>query len=134
MHTNGYVATFRYRNLEQFSLSQTYNRFLINYALYIGSPDVFQLAIQGYGKHEVEEISVNALTSRDIYNNYWRRYSSINYIKKIKEDSVEFKQMGHGIAYLRLSDFHDWAWRTYNHSFSTKYRNDFVYILTGKTL
>ena len=128
LHTNGYIKTFRYRNLEQFSLTQTYNRFIINYALYISAPDTFKLTIRRPDKHEVEEISINALPSRDIYNNYWRRYSSINDIKKRKEDPVEFRQIGRDLAYLRLSDFHDWAWRKYNHSFSTEYRNDFAFI------
>lgn len=128
VHTNGFVETFRYRNLEQFSLTQTYNRFIVNYALYIGSPENFQLAIQKPGKREIEKVLVSALTSRDIYNYYWRRYSSINDFKKRKEDPVEFTQMGDDIAYLRLSDFHDAVWRKYNHSFSTEYRNDFAFI------
>ncbi len=128
VHTNGFVETFRYRNLEQFSLTQTYNRFMVNYALYIGSPDNFQLTIQRPGKNTKEEITVNALNSREIYNYYWRRYSSINDLKKRKEDPVEFRQLGDNIAYLRLSDFHDGVWRKYNHSFSTEYRNDFAFL------
>jgi hypothetical protein len=48
VHTNGYIETFRKRNLEQFSMHQTYNRFMVHYALFIGMPDNFTLKIKRY--------------------------------------------------------------------------------------
>ncbi|MRG45067.1 hypothetical protein GFS24_08070 [Chitinophaga sp. SYP-B3965] len=129
IHTNGFVETFRYRNLEQFSLQQTYNRFMVHYAIFIGRPDTFNLTIRKPGSTGTQQVSTPALTSKEIYNHYWRRYSAINDEKKRHEIPVEFKAINTKTAYLRLSDFHDDPWRRYNLSYSTEYRNDFKYIL-----
>lgn len=126
--TNGFIETFRRRNLEQFSLQQTYNRFIVHYALFIGRPATFTIVIRKPGATQLEHIAVPALTSREIYNHYWRRYSAINDVKKRIENPVAFSQLGERTAYLRLSDFHDASWRKYNLSYSTEYRNDFNYI------
>lgn len=128
LHTNGFVENFRYRNLEQFSLQQTYNRFTVHYAIFIGRPDTFNLAIRKPGNTATLQVSTPALTSKEIYNYYWRRYSAINDVKKRQEVPVEFKAINAKTAYLRLSDFHDNSWRKYNLSYSTEYRNDFKYI------
>lgn len=128
LHTNGFVETFRYRNLEQFSLRQTYNRFMVHYAIFIGRPDTFNLIIQKPGSTQREYKTIAALTSKEIYNHYWRRYSAINDVKKRMENPVEFKLLTAKTAYLRLSDFHNAAWQQYNLSYSTEYRNDFNYI------
>ena len=82
VHTNGFVGTFRYRNLEQFSLNQTYNRFIVHYAIYIGRPDTFHLEIKRTGSRQSQSVAVAALASSEIFNNYWRRYSAINDAKK----------------------------------------------------
>lgn len=126
--TNGYIETFRTRNLEQFSLQQTHNRFMVNYAIFIGRPDSFNIAIQKPGATQVEIFAVPALTSKDIYNYYWRRYSAVNDVKKRIENPVEFKLLTAKTAYLRLSDFHEAPWRKYNLSHSTEYRNDYNFI------
>jgi hypothetical protein len=133
IHTNGFVETFRYRNLEQFSLQQTYNRFMVNYALFIEKPEAFHLAIKKPGSAKKETVVINALTSKDIYNYYWRRYSAINDVKKRTENPIEFKAINAKTAYLRLSDFHDNTWRKYNLSYSTEYRNDFSFLKANKT-
>lgn len=128
LHTNGFVETFRARNLEQFSLQQTHNRFIVNYAIFIGKPETFNLVIQRPGSKQKENAAITALTSKEIYNYYWRRYSAINDVKKRSENPVEFKLLNPKTAYLRLSDFHDAVWRKYNLSYSTEYRNDFNFI------
>jgi hypothetical protein len=126
--TNGFIETFRSRNLEQFSLQQTYNRFIVHYAIFIGRPDTFNIVIQKPGTTQVERTTLPALPSKDIYNHYWRRYSAVNDVKKRIENPVEFKLLTPKTAYLRLSDFHEAPWRKYNLSHSTEYRNDFNYI------
>jgi len=128
VHTNGLVETFRYRNLEQFSLNQTYNRFIVHYAIYIGRPDTFHLEIKRTGAGQSQSVKVAALASSEIFNNYWRRYSAINDSKKVKEFPVNFKLLNPRVAYLRLSDFHNYVWQKYNLSYSTEYRNDFKFI------
>lgn len=90
IHTNGYIETFRKRNLEQFSMHQTYNRFMVHYALFIGMPDNFTLKIKRYASDQTETVQLAALTSKDIYEHYWKRYSTVNDAKKHKEDPMEF--------------------------------------------
>ena len=125
--TNGYIETFRYRHLEQFSLNQTYNRFMIHYAIFIGSPDFFELKIKKVSG-ELTNVSVNALPSAVIFNNYWRRYSTVNDSKKRKENPLEFKIAGKRGAYIRLSAFHNPVWVKYNYSHSTEFRTIFKHI------
>ncbi|HVX27185.1 MAG TPA: hypothetical protein VHB70_12630 [Parafilimonas sp.] len=64
IHTNGYIETFKKRNLEQFSMHQTYNRFIVHYALFIGMPDTFSLRIKRYANNQIETVKVAALTSK----------------------------------------------------------------------
>ncbi|QHV98760.1 S41 family peptidase [Spirosoma endbachense] len=128
IHTNGFIDSFRYRNLEQFSLQQTYNRFMVHYAIFIGRPDTFNLIIQKPNSSLKQEVKISALTSQKIYNYYWRRYSSINDRKKRNENPLEFKLLDLNTAYFRLSSFHTGIWGKYNLSYSTEYRNNFKYI------
>jgi len=120
--TNGYIETFRQRHLEQFSMNQTYNRFIVHYALFIGMPDTFKLSIKRYGNEHAETVNVAALTSKRIYQNYWRRYSTLNDPKKHRENPYEFDLLNDNTAYLRLSDFHDYVWLRYNYSTSTEFK------------
>lgn len=119
--TNGYIETFKYRHLEEFSLNQVYNRFMVHYALFIGRPDTFRLAIKSQNS-PAREIKAGALPANKIFNNYWRRYSTINDLKKRKADPLEFNYLPNKTAYLRLSDFHNNSWFKYNYSHSTEYR------------
>ncbi|WP_158640585.1 S41 family peptidase [Anseongella ginsenosidimutans] len=122
IHTNGFIETFRRRNLEQFSLHQTYNRFMVHYAIFIGRPDTFRLKVRKYGDTAAVSVDVPALTSKEIFNNYWRRYSTVNDPKKTRENPFEFALLDHQTAYLRLSDFHNYVWLKYNYSPSTEFR------------
>jgi len=122
IHTNGYIETFKKRHLEQFSMHQTYNRFIVHYALFIGMPDTFQLLVKRYGSKQTETINIAALTSKRIYQNYWRRYSILSDPKKHKENPYEFVLLNDNTAYLRLSDFHDFVWIKYNYSTSTEFK------------
>lgn len=123
IHTNGYIETFKKRNLEQFSMHQTYNRFIVHYALFIGMPDTFKLRIKRYGSEQIKTVNIAALTSKTIYQHYWRRYSTLNDPKKHKENPYEFRLLNDSIAYLRLSGFHDYAWLKYNYSTSTEFKS-----------
>ncbi len=123
IYTNGYIETFKKRNLEQFSMHQTYNRFIVHYALFIGMPDTFKLRIKRYANNQIETVKVAALTSKTIYQHYWRRYSTLNDPKKHKENPYEFRLLNDSTAYLRLSDFHDYAWLKYNYSTSTEFKS-----------
>lgn len=122
IHTNGFIETFRCRNLEQFSLHQTYNRFMVHYAIFIGRPATFRLKVRKYGDAAAVSVDVPALTSKEIFNNYWRRYSTVNDPKKTRENPFEFALLDHQTAYLRLSDFHNYVWLKYNYSPSTEFR------------
>lgn len=126
--TNGFIETFRYRHLEQFSLNQTYNRFMVHYSLFIDRPDTFSISIKSNNK-SAKEIKVAALVSGKIFNNYWRRFSTINDAKKEKENPLEFNFLPNKTAYLRLSDFHTRIWSKYNYSHSTEYKVFFENIL-----
>lgn len=123
--TNGFSGTFRQRHLEQFSLQQTYNRFMAHYAIFIGRPDVFELGIKKPGNPVVQTVKTDALPSSAIYNFYWRRYSTVNDPKKRKEDPLGFNLIDNKTAYLRLSAFHVPVWSKYNYSYSTEFRNIF---------
>jgi len=123
IHTNGYIETFKKRNLEQFSMHQTYNRFIVNYALLIGMPDTFGLRVKRYANNQTETVNIAALTSKTIYQHYWRRYSTLNDPKKYKENPYEFNLLNDSTAYLRLSDFHDNVWLKYNYSTSTEFKS-----------
>ena len=125
--TNGYIETFRRRHLEEFSLNQTYNRFMVHYAIFIDSPDTFRLGVNDKNK-KAGVVKVAALSAEKIFNNYWRRYSTINDSKKRKENPLEFTFLSNKTAYLRLSDFHNNIWNRYNYSHSTEFRNYFEYI------
>jgi hypothetical protein len=133
IHTNGYVETFRYRNLEQFSLNQTYNRFIVHYALFIGTPKIFYLKVKRVNHVEPELVTVPALTSREIFKNYWRRYSSVNDPKKRRENPLEFALLTDQTAYLRISDLHNSVWLQYNYSHSTELRTMFE-LINGKAI
>lgn len=123
IHTNGYIETFKKRNLEQFSMHQTYNRFIVHYALFVGMPDTFNLRIKCYANNQTETVNIAALPSKTIYQHYWRRYSTLNDPKKHKENPYEFNLLNDSTAYLRLSDFHDYAWLKYNYSTSTEFKS-----------
>lgn len=123
IHTNGYIETFKKRNLEQFSMHQTYNRFIVHYALFIGTPDTFKLTIRHNTSNQTETVNIAALTSKTIYQHYWRRYSTLNDPKKHKENPYEFNLLNDSTAYLRLSDFHDYVWLKYNYSTSTEFKS-----------
>lgn len=123
IHTNGYIESFRNRNLEQFSMHQTYNRFILSYALFIGMPDSFKLIVKPYRGKQKQAHNIAALTSKKIYQNYWRRYSTINDVKKSRENPFEFKLLDATTAYLRLSDFHTDTWLRYNYSTSSEFRS-----------
>jgi hypothetical protein len=123
IHTNGYIETFRKRNLEQFSMHQTYNRFMVHYALFIGMPATFTLKVKRYASNQIETVQLAALTSKDIYEQYWRRYSTVNDLKKHKQDPLEFVLLDNETAYLRLSDFHNFVWLKYNYSTSTEFKS-----------
>ncbi|HVX27184.1 MAG TPA: S41 family peptidase [Parafilimonas sp.] len=58
-----------------------------------------------------------------MYQHYWRRYSTLNDPKKHKENPYEFRLLNDSTAYLRLSDFHDYAWLKYNYSTSTEFKS-----------
>jgi len=122
IHTNGYIETFRKRNLEQYSMNQTYNRFMVHYALFIGTPDTFTLKIKRYSHSQSETINVAALTTKKIFEHYWRRYSTVNDPKKRKENPLQFDILNSKTAYLRLSDFHNDVWLMDNYSISTEFR------------
>lgn len=128
VHTNGYVETFRYRNLEQFSLNQTYNRFIVHFALFIGTPKTFHLKVKRINHVEPEIVSVAALTSKELFKNYWRRYSTVNDPKKRRENPLEFVLLTDETAYLRISDLHNSEWLQYNYSYSTEFRTMFELI------
>jgi hypothetical protein len=124
---NGNIEAFRLRHLEQFSLNQTYNRFMVHYAIFIGTPEVFELNIKRQsGTTSIYKIP--ALASHTLFNNYWRRYSSVNDPKKRKENPLEFKMLDDKTGYLRLSSFHTQVWAKYNYSHSTEFRTIFKYI------
>lgn len=123
IHTNGYIGTFKERNLEQFSMHQTYNRFIVHYALFIDMPDTFNLRIKRCASDQIEPVNIAALTSKTIYQHYWRRYSTVNDLKKHKENPYEFLLLNDETAYLRLSDFHVYVWLRYNYSTSTEFGN-----------
>ncbi len=123
IHTNGFIQTFKKRNLEQFSMHQTYNRFMVHYALFIGSPETVKLEIKRYGSLQTETVNIATLTSKTIYQHYWRRYSTLNDPKKYKENPYEFMLVNDSTAYVRLSDFHDYAWLKYNYSTSTEFKS-----------
>lgn len=123
IHTNGYIEAFKKINLEQFSMHQTYNRFIVHYALFIGMPDTFSLRIKRYTSNRIETVNIAALTSKAIYQYYWRRYSTLNDPKKHKENPYELNLVNDSTAYLRLSDFHDYSWLKYNYSTSTEFRS-----------
>ncbi|MBX3255399.1 MAG: hypothetical protein KF862_14755 [Chitinophagaceae bacterium] len=133
IHTNGYIETFKKRNLEQFSMHQTYNRFIVHYALFIGMPDTFHLRVKRYGSNQIEAVNITALTSKTIYQHYWRRYSTLNDPKKHRENPSEFNLLNDSTAYLRLSDFHDYAWLKYNYSTSTEFKS-IAHILHKKSI
>lgn len=122
IHTNGFIETFRKRNLEQFSMHQTYNRFMVYYALFIGMPDAFDLKIRRCENGQIDTVNIAALTSKEIYKHYWRRYSTLNDPKKAKENPYEFVLLNDETAYLRLSDFHNFVWLKYNYSTSTEFK------------
>jgi hypothetical protein len=128
VHSNGFIETFRYRNLEQFSLHQTYNRFIVHYALFIGTPEIFRLKIKRINRQKSEDVTVAAITSKEIFNNYWRRYSTINDLKKRHENPLEFDLLNGETAYLRISDLHNYVWLHYNYSHSTEFRTMFELI------
>ena len=119
--TNGFIESFRYRHLEQFSLNQTYNRFMVHYSIFIDQPDTFNLIIKTINR-PAREMKVAALPPGAIFNHYWRRYSTINDAKKKNEDPLEFNFLPNKTAYLRLSDFHTNTWLKYNYSHSTEYK------------
>lgn len=133
IHTNGYIETFKKRNLEQFSMHQTYNRFIVRYALFIGMPDTFNLRIKRYATDQIETVNTAALTSKTIYQHYWRRYSTLNDPKKHQENPYEFKLLNDSTAYLRLSDFHEYVWLKYNYSTSTEFKS-IAGVLTKKSV
>ncbi len=120
--TNGYIETFKYRHLEQYSLHQTYNRFMVHYAIFIGRPDSFHLAIKKPHDRRTQQISVAALPASNIFNYYWRRYSTLNDFKKSRENPLQFNFYSKETAYLRLSDFHSNIWSKYHYSHSTEFR------------
>jgi C-terminal processing protease CtpA/Prc len=124
---NGNIESFRLRHLEQFSLSQTYNRFMVHYAIFIGTPEVFEFKIKPRSG-TASLYKIPALTSQKIFNNYWRRYSTVNDPKKRKENPLEFKILNDKAGYLRLSAFHTPVWSKYNYSYSTEFRTIFKYI------
>jgi hypothetical protein len=128
IHTNGFIETFRYRNLEQFSLHQTYNRFIVHYALFIGTPETFRLKIRRINRQGAEDVTVAATAAREMFNNYWRRYSTINDLKKRRENPLEFSTLSGQTAYLRISDLHNGVWSNYNYSYSTEFRTMFEVI------
>lgn len=119
--SNGFIETFRYRHLEQFSLNQTYNRFIVHYSLFIEKPDTFELDIKS-GINPIQQIKVAALSSNKIFNYYWRRYSTVNDYKKKNENPLELTFLSNKVAYLRLSDFHTNIWARYHYSHSTEYK------------
>jgi hypothetical protein len=119
--TNGFIETFRYRHLEQFSMNQTYNRFMVHYAFFIDKPNQFRLSIKS-GSKPIQQLTVAALTSSQLFNNYWRRYSTLNDAKKKNENPLELTFLSTKTAYLRLSSFHPPIWSRYNYSFSTEYK------------
>ncbi len=127
---NGNIESFRLRHLEQFSLGQLYNRFMVHYAIFIGSPSVFELKIKPRSAAAFL-YKVPALTSQKIYSNYWRRYSTVNDLKKRKENPLEFNMLNDKAAYLRLSAFHTPVWSKYNYSHSTEFRTIFKHIADG---
>lgn len=100
---------------------------MVNYAIFIGIPDVFQLEIKPRSGARIV-YQIPALASHIIFNNYWRRYSTVNDPKKRKENPLEFKMLDDKSGYLRLSDFHTPVWAKYNYSHSTEFRTIFKFI------
>lgn len=109
MPTSGFTQTFRPRHFEQFSPQQEYNGFIVNYALFMGTPDVFRLEVRTPGGLR-SLVTVPSVRAPALWANFRKRYVGTGDALLKRNDPLLLTFPSTRTASIAATTFHAWRW------------------------
>ena len=109
MPTSGFTKTFRTRHFEQFSPHQEYNGFVVNYALFIATPERFGLEIRTPAG-AVSAVTVPAVRAPELWATFRTRYVGTGDSMLKRDHPFVLTFPSPRTAALTASAFHAWRW------------------------
>jgi len=124
LHRDGYINTFLYRHLEDFSPTQNENLFDLNYPFFYDLQDQVTLKIRR-GNGKIIKVTCNSLSYQEYTAFYWKRNPH--------ELPLSFKLINKDVAYLDISSFHSSYRESYKQDFDNLFEDTFKRLDSNKT-
>ncbi|WPV02796.1 S41 family peptidase [Mucilaginibacter sp. cycad4] len=124
LHRDGYINTFLYRHLEDFSPTQNENIFDLDYPFFYNLKNKITLKIRKQ-KGEVLDINCKPL--------YFKEYSEFYRKRNTHEPPLIFKFLTKDIAFLNISSFHTTYRESFKQDFDKLFENVFNQLDSNKT-
>ncbi len=113
MPTSGFAKTFRPRHFEQFNPHQEYNGFVVNYALFIATPERFKLDIRT-PDGAVSSATVPSVRAPALWATFRTRYLGTNDSVLKRDHPFLLTFPSPRTALLAATAFHTWRWNQAN--------------------
>lgn len=121
---DGYIKTFLYRHLEDYSPTQNENLFDLYYSFFYALPEKFTVEIK-----TIKGDSLKVVSKSLNYNEYKAFYN-----ERILHDlPLTFKSISNDVSYLSISSFHSYYREIYKQDFDTLFEKIFAGLDSSKT-
>lgn len=98
--SDGNSKTFALRHLQDFTPTQNENYFDLNYSIWLGEQDVYEISLLQNESNNETTLALDSLNWRD-FSDYYRA-------RLPRERPVTFRWVDNEVAYLEINSFHDW--------------------------
>jgi len=121
---DGYIRTFSYRHLEDYSPTQNENLFDLYFSIFYTLRDTFSIKVKSPG-NIVSEIAVKTLNYKEYVDFYQKRTTH--------EPALDFRALSKEVSYLNISSFHSSYREMFKQDFEVLFRQIFMQLDSSKT-